>query len=184
MLSVEINDGLTGILTTIVERFGPAHRKAALKAANYAGGAIAEEVYSRHGGSGNLARSFLPATFIDTDEGVGAAAVSDLVYAGRLNRGDSETDPVTSTRPGGMLAMPLTDWAKKRWPRDVGGELFLIKSKRGNLLLMNRDGPQYLLRKSFHISGSGYIDAAAEKSKARVAEIIDEANQQIIDEAE
>lgn len=180
MLSVEINDGLTGILTTIVENFGPAHRKAALKAANYAGGAIAEEVYSRHGGSGNLARSFLPATFIDTDEGVGAAAVSDLVYAGIQNRGGT----VTSSRPGGMLAVPLTAWAKKRWPRDVGGELFLIKSKRGNLLLMNKLGPQYVLKRSVTLTGSGYIDAAAENSKARVAEIIDEANQQIIDEAE
>jgi hypothetical protein len=164
----------------------PALAKGLLKAANFAGGAIAERVNAIFsGGTGNLARSFLPARFVSVGGKIGAGAFSDLPYAEIQNRGGTIT-PATKD----YLAIPLSSEAKNRWPRDWPvGDLFAFRSKRGNLLLAERRTGtdlriHYLLRKSVDIPATNYLEQAMQEAEPTIVEIVDEAVQAAIDEAE
>jgi len=155
-----------------------AYAKSILLAANYAGKIIREEVINFHGGKGSksqLARSFLPAKFIGSPKALRAGALSTLVYADIQDRGGT----IKSSRSNGMLAIPLQKGNEKRWPRDwPKDDLTLIKSKKGNLLLVTMSGkkgtikPQYLLRKSVSITGSGYLKSAARRCVKELPSIV------------
>jgi hypothetical protein len=153
-----------------------AFAKAVLRAASFAGGEIRRLVESTFPGSkGNLARSFLPATFVQAKEGVIAAgAVSDEPHADIQDRGGT-----IYPRTVKMLAIPLTPYAEKRWPRDwPRDDLTIIRSKRGNLLLMDIRSkklvPQYVLKDSVTIKGKQYISRAERAARPEVEAIAEE----------
>lgn len=150
--------------------------KAALRAAAFAGGKLSELVIRElSGGTGQLARSFLPPRLLsDKGETVSAGALSDLVYAGILDRGGTITP-----RSGQALAVPLTAQAKRMWPRDwPAGKLALIKSRAGKLLLAEtrrgRLTPHYVLKPSVTIRARNYTAKAAKESKDGCAQILAE----------
>lgn len=177
MIDVEIDSNVEASLRELAQDLDEVSARGALKAANYAGGKIAEEAYARMGGKGTLARSFLPARFIDRADGVAAGALSSLVYAGIQDQGG------TIHAKNKMLSIPLSNRAEKRWPRDWGDELFFVKTKAGKALLAERVGRgksakllvHYVLKRSVDISPKGYIGAALDSASDGIHEILDEA---------
>lgn len=186
MVAVKITSNANAVIDAVIDGIDADMAKACLRAANHAGGIIAEEAISRMGGTSALARSFLPARMVSVDKKIGAGALSDLPYADIQNRGGT----VYSSRPGGNLAVPLTSKAKGMWPRDWGkGQLVAITSKAKNRLLVTVSSgkkitPQYVLKESVSIHGSGYLDAATERAEPVAREILDEAIQETIDTAD
>ena len=176
MISAEITSDVEENLRELAGDLDNVSAKAALRAANYAGGKIAEEAYSRMNGKGTLARSFLPARFVERSDGIAAGALSTLVYAGIQDKGG------TIHSKNRMLSIPLSKKAEKRWPRDFGEELFLVKTKAGKALLAERIGSgkrarllfHYVLKKSVDISPKGYIEAALDASSEGIREILDD----------
>lgn len=57
------------------------------------------------------------------------------------------------TSRGKLFSIPLTREARGKWPRDWGKGLFFVKSRRGNLLLMDKTSrsPQYVLKRTINI---------------------------------
>lgn len=164
--------------------------RAVLKAANYAGGLIAEFAASRFkDSSGELPRSFLPARLLDVGSGdIAAGSLSDLPHARVQDEGSGYLPGgVVSPRAGRNLAIPLTAKARNMWPRDwPQKDLFVSRSKLGNLLLRESNGgrPQYLLRESVTIIGTNYISDANKEATPNVPKIIDAEMQANIDQAE
>lgn len=153
--------------------------KIVLKAANHAGGEIAKSVFARHGGgSGALARSFLPAAFTDAPAGtVAAGAFSDLVYAEIQDQGGT-----IKPKTGKNLAIPVGQKRSDvRWPRDYGkGQLHYMRSKSGKALLVENVGRgkdirvRFVLRPQVIVRGSGYLKAAADAAAPGIDRIIAE----------
>lgn len=138
--------------------------KGVLKAATIGGGAIQVAVteLARHQ-TGQLARSFLPAAFIQRSGGeISAGAISDLPYAAVQDRGGT----IKAKRQ--WLAIPVTPEAKKRWPRDWGaGALAFAMTLGGQPLLLEPDTGRvhYLLRRQVKLDGLRYMDVATERSR-------------------
>jgi hypothetical protein len=168
------------VLDGIAKAIDPTMAKAALKAASYAGAEIGRQVIKDFPrGVGALARSFLPATMIETAPGsVSAGALSRLVYAGIQDEGGT-IRPKTAQ----MLAVPVSKKAKKLWPRDWPAKgLVCIKSKKGNLLLIDARMAKrkkivvhYVLKDSVKITGSGYLDTASDAIRDKVQAVFAEA---------
>lgn len=179
---------------SIAGRISPAMAKGVLRAANHAGGIITETVMATFtSGRGNLARSFVPARFIEkSDKKVSAGALSDLPQAHILDKGGT-----IRPRTAGALAIPLSGRAKNLWPRDwPQDKLQLIKNKKtGKALLAEVTGTgsskkttwHYVLKDEVSIRGRGYIDEAQRKAEEPVgkimAEVMDEAAQEGLDDA-
>lgn len=185
-MDILIESNVAEVTAEIKAKLPAETARALLSAANMAGGMIAQEVTAEFaGGKGNLARSFLPARLVKTEHGIGAAALSDLPYAGIQNRGGE----VTPRKPGGYLAIPLSR-GESRWPRDwASGDLFpWMNKKTGNLFLARTNGKkldlQYLLRKSVTIDPTRYIERAADRSRVPAAGILDDGIQIAIVDAE
>lgn len=110
------------------------------------------------------------------ERGTDAEVVSDLAYAGIQNYGGTILPRVARN-----LAVPLPGNPNPRkWPREYGdGELYPIKSRRGNRLLMSRaDGrPMFVLKKSVTLPATGYLEQAAVDAEA---EMIDRAERTVI----
>lgn len=149
----------------------------ATRAANLAGdelvGQIREAILSGPAPSrffsvrtGALARSFRKRVRV-TRRSINIAAVSDLVYARIQDKGG-----IILPRTVKRLAIPLTSWASKRWPRDVPrGTLF----RRGNAL-SRRVGRrkivnEYALAKQVRLKGKDYSGTAMEKAAPIIAQI-------------
>jgi len=187
-VEVEVVNSPEAVLDSVADGINPAMARAALRAANYAGGAIAEVITERFsGGRGNLARSFLPAKFIERSGGqVSAGALSDLIYADIQDQG-GDILPKTVSK----LAIPLpgSSRARRMWPRDwPRGKLFAFTSRRGNRILGERRGRgprarlviHYVLKPMVRILGKNYIAEAKERSATKVNEIFTEAIQESI----
>lgn len=162
-----VKGDLHGVLSDWVTKLTPAKAKEVLRLANVAGGHIAELAYARliKHGTGTLAKSFLPARFVESSKGVAAGALSDLPYAQVQN--DTQT---TITGKNGKLAIPLTPEASKLWPRDwPSKDLTLIVGDGGKAVLATKQGDklkaQYALVSSVVIKGTHYIDDAAELTR-------------------
>jgi len=174
MTAVKITGDIGVAFHTKAVALGAEAPQAVLRAANHAGGEIARQVFAKHGGGkGTLARSFLPAAFVDVPGSIAAGAFSDLVYAEVQDQGGT-----IRPKSGKNLAIPLTPQARNRWPRDWGDKLFFLKSKNGKGLLAERVGNgkklkvQYVLQPQVTITGSGYIRAAAAVAAPVIGEII------------
>jgi len=174
-LRVENGQAVGIVLGKMALTLQPALGRAVLKAANYAGGEIARTVIDEFPrGTGELARSFLPAKFVDASDELAAGALSDLVYADILDRGGT-VKPKTAK----ALAIPISPQAKKRWPRDwPDGVLTLIVSKRGTPLLIEAKASRtilhYVLKQSVTIAPRHYVDAAAKRAEPQVHKILGE----------
>lgn len=161
--------------------------KGVLSAAQILAGDIAETIMAEPAApspasirTGNLARSYLQGVaFLGIDGGkVSAKTTSTLVYAGIQDRGGLISP---STRQ--YLSVPLSMEAAKRWPRDWPqgrGGLFLIKSKRGNLILAKRAGkkglkPVYVLKKQVEIPAKRYLERAREQAQPKIDTLVADA---------
>ena len=186
-IKVTVTDDATVVLEGIPEALTPELSKAVLKAANIAGGEIVLAVRDTTAGSGTttgaLARSVLPAHFVEAPKGsVAAAADSDLIYAKIQDQGG--TIHAKSVK---NLAIPLTKEARGLWPRDrPAGELVFRKSKKGAALLVSATTgePQYVLKPSVTLKGKGYIAKAREASEELVIETLNEAVDAAVEKAE
>jgi len=191
MLSVHVDRPVGQMLDAAANSVTPELAKAVLRAANYGGGEIAKDTRTMfRKGTGALARSFMPAALIDSKVGIAAGALSDLVYADILNRGGT----ILAGKTAKMLAIPLTPQARTKWPRDwPKDQLQLIKSKRGNLILVEakqkwskggRSGgsvstgekliAHYVLKKSVDVDPRHYIDWATEAARPTIAKMVGE----------
>lgn len=187
MIKLEVTSDIDEFVDNLDSEMTPNLAKGLLKAATFAGGAIAEQVNEMfESGSGELARSFLPARFVKTKSGeLGAGAVSDVPYARIQDEGGTIT-PSKMT----YLSIPVSSEAKNRWPRDWPAEkLFAFRSKNGNLLLAERTTRgkptiHYVLKKSIEVTGKGYLEKAMAKAEPTITKIVDEAVQKAIDEAD
>lgn len=183
-IGIQVRGDLAAMLKRIGADIHPTLVRGLLKAANYAGGAIAETIGEKfpHTG-GEFPNSFLPARIlVDKADEITAGALSDRVYARIQDEGGTITPKKRKN-----LAIPLNRSARPRWPRDwPKGELTLIRSKRGNMLLVSRSPngksihPEYLLRPSVTIKGRGYIAAAKKKAEPVVQQLIDDELQAMI----
>jgi hypothetical protein len=151
--------------------------KTMLRAGAVVGGEIARVVVRRFpGGTGALARSFLPPTFISKRPGeIKVGALSSLVYARIQDEGGS-----IKAKRSKLLAIPLTPKAKSRWPRDwPKNSLALIKTKKGNLLLIDakskRIKAHYVLTPRVRIPGRNYLAEAEANSMDEVNAILTDA---------
>lgn len=105
--------------------------------------------------TGALARSFREEWGISRTGNMRIGTFSRLVYAGVQDHGGR----IHAKRQ--FLAIPLTAKSVTKWPRDwPRGELFFIRSRRGNALLAMRNGrgirPMYALKRSVYIQPKHY----------------------------
>lgn len=161
------------LLETISKSIDPISAKAALRAANYAGGEIAKSVvrfFPR--GKGALARSFLPATFLERKPGlVSAGALSDLIYARIQDEGGTITPKTVK-----LLAVPISNVAKTKWPRDWPADaLQFVKTGRGKMLLIDAKSKNlvvhYVLQSKVVIRGRHYLDDAEARAQPKIEAI-------------
>lgn len=172
-LKIDITKSVGAIVDRWAGKLTGSFAKEALRLANYAGGEIAKYcISSFKRGTGQLARSFLPARMVESSGGTAAGALSDLPYAWLV----TGTTKTITPKEKKNLAIPLTPKAKTLWPRDwAKGYLACIQSKAGNLLLIggHKSGvkgiPQYLLRPSVTITGKPVLEQAAAALKLRIA---------------
>lgn len=88
---------------------------------------------------------------------------TDIVYAAIQEFGG-----VIRPRNAKMLAIPLTGGARAAGTPRAGGKLRLIKSKNGNLLLIDTAGrPQWVLKESVTIPAQPYLRPAFDENQAR-----------------
>lgn len=154
------------------------------KSATLAGGMVARVLQAQ--GSSELARSFLPATFIRKDrQPISAGALSDLVYADVQNRGTAHLQggAIIAKPPRRMLAVPVSAKAKHGNPRDpmwAKDELALIRSKKQGKLLLIEAKPKakskkvkvhYVLVPRTVLKGSRYLTRAEERIRPTIAEM-------------
>ena len=174
-LAVKVTPNNVGALCAAkVSALRRATPQAVLAAANYAGGAIARAVYRLHGGgTSGLARSFLPASFVDIPGKIAAGAFSDEVQARILDEGG------VIKAKGKNLAIHVDKRAKNKWPRGWPKDaLFYMRGKSGKGLLCERIGKGqkirvlYVLQPTVTIKGSGYIGIAAAEAQPKVEEIL------------
>lgn len=102
-VSVTYQGSVGTIADKWIQRLTPALAKEVLRLANEAGGFIAKIVVATFRGGGGLARSFLPARFVSSPDGVAAGALSDLPQAGVLD--GMGRDSTTRARPGEILML-------------------------------------------------------------------------------
>lgn len=158
-------------------------RKGMLRAAEHLSGEIRIEVMRGGGTTGQLARSWR-SRFVGIENGVYTSeAYSELIYAAIQNRGGT-IEPRTQK----MLAVPLRRIPIGKWPRHFGkGELRLIKSKKGNLILAQikklkrkvkgsnvKITPFFVLKRSVEIQPKHYVKAALDRARKEVMSIITE----------
>lgn len=182
-IRVTVNPPIEKIMGEMSSETRMAMARGVLRAANIAGGIIARNVIKLlPGGTGQLARSFLPARFIGGKDSLTAAAQSDLEYAAIHDDGGT----IRSSRPSGVLAIPVSARAKGSWPRDWARDsLALIPSKKpGKALLIDTQTEglmvHYVLQESVKIDGTRYI----KKSEADALPDIDKAMAQAIEQAQ
>lgn len=158
-----------------------------MKSAQHASGTLRDVVYLRfpEGRTGGLARSWRE-TFLGRDgDVVGAAAHSELIYARILDQGGTIFPKTVN-----QLAIPFpgVKLPVGKWPRHFAkGELFKIRSRAGNDILMKRIGkkgklqPMFVLKDSVTIKASNYIDYAANIAQPGIEEIMGEGLARIVD---
>lgn len=185
-IGIEIVSNVTEVMERIEGGMPKGMEKGMLRAAEFVVGEIRREIFDKFpdGRTGELARSY-KAQLLKSGKKVVAGALSDLVYAGIQDRGG------TINAKGKMLAIPV---GKGRLlpvgtgPRDVPG-LSLIKGKgaEGGLLAkVKKNGKMdvyFVLRSSVTLKGRKYLEAAREKSKDTVKQVLEESVQEVIDDA-
>lgn len=186
MVDVQIRENVSKLMEQVSEEMQPELAKLLLKAATFAGGVIQQTIDGTFKkSSGQLSRSFLPARFVQTDEGVAAAAVSDQPYANIQDVGGTITP-----RTVRHLAIPLSSEAKNQWPRDWPQKrLFFLEVKRTrNKFLAERIGKKlelhYLLRDSVTIQGTDYLGRAMQAAENDINDILETGLQEMLDQAD
>ena len=186
MVDVTIRENITEQMDKLGDEMNPKIAKLLLKAADFAGREIATTAMATFKDpTGALARSFLPARFVQSSEGIAAAAVSDLPYAEIQDVGG-----VITPKNADHLAIPLTSVAKKQNPREWPAKrLFFLEIKRTrNKFLAERVGSKlrfhYLLRERVRIPATNYLSKAMEAAEPEINDIIEQGVQQLINETE
>jgi len=173
-VSVKVKNTVPKVFGEIAKNMTTETVKATLRAAQYICGVIQSK--APRGKTGALMRSFRP-VFISRDAAtktIRVGAFSNLIYTKMREEGGV----IKSSRPGGMLAIPISDKAKKQlvgpkyWD---GPKLFLFKSKRGNALLAERTRRgdlklHWVLKKSVKQEGSKFIEASIPEAQKIAAE--------------
>lgn len=184
MVRIKVTSDVEEVFEATSDAMTPTLAKGAMKAATFAGGAIAEVL-----GAGDLARSFLPARFVKIGRKVGAGAFSDLPYAQIQDQGGTIRSKKGAS---GALAIPLksSSAAKNQWPREWPADtLFVYRDKKKNQAFLaeargKRLKLHYILVKSVDIEPKDYINEALDNSRETILEIMDEAAQEAIDKGE
>jgi len=187
---VRIDPPVGLVIDAVADIINPTIRDATLLAANHAGGIIATVVTRTFKGTGDLARSFLPAHFVKGKSGnvTGAAATSDKPQARILDQGGT-IRPKTAK----ALAIPITPHAKNLWPREWPQEKLslVVNKKTGKALLAETVGEgksakliyHYVLLKKAEITGRHYLDEARKKAVPIVSKIMADAIEKAAKEA-
>ncbi len=162
---------------------------ALLTCAQHAEGQIKEEAQKTfEPGTGNLMRSFKAQMLSKKGSTLTAGAVSDLIYAGIQNDGDT----IRSSRgPNKYLAIPMPgrDIPLGKWPRDYPKGALQIgiapPPYRLGLVLMDSTGQiMFNLAKKVEIKGKKYIEKAQEKSSKEWPRIFNEKLAELIEQSE
>jgi hypothetical protein len=116
--------------------------------------------------TGNLVESWKVRIEETADTATGQLR-QDQRFRSRAYAKTHEYGKVINARRAQNLAIPLTDEAENvKSPRDIDN-LFLIRSRRGNVLLVRRDGrriePMFLLKPSVRIPARPYIRPTSAK---------------------
>ena len=169
-------DGMADVLNRMGDEVAEAQAQGVLQAADFLAGVIREVVIERSpGGKGGLARSWRAELTVDDREEVAAEVYSDLVYAGIQDRGGT-IRPKTRKN----LAIPLRPMPIGKWPRHFGaGQLTLIRSRRGNLLLVEAEAlkrgeirPVFVLKKEVQIPAKNYLAEAEKRAEPEMTDIL------------
>lgn len=181
MISIEIKENVTEFVKAFNEQLPNQLEKAVLDGAIEAVGAIRSELYaSAKGRTGDLARSFKE-RFLGWEKAiVGAAAESELVYAGVQDQGGTIYPRVRKN-----LAVPIFGGKTLpvgKWPRHFDkNELQLIVRKNGSPLLARvkkRKGqdsqiePMFVLKRSVRVRAKYYLEAARQKALPAIQELL------------
>ena len=180
LISIKLTNKPTVHFDAMAENLKAERINMVFKAATLAGGMVGR-ILQAQGGTGKLAGSFSPATFIREDEAtVSAGALSDLVYADVQNRGTAHLPggAIRPKPPRRMLAIPVSPEGKARLPRDwPEKELALIKSKRGNPILIQSDTEgrvqvHYVLVPNTRLQGTRYLERAEKAVRPQVEKVV------------
>jgi hypothetical protein len=127
--------------------------------------------------TGQLARSYRTRFLARGENEATAGVMSSLEYAAVQNYGG-----VIRPRVREHLAIPLKRPPVGKWPRDFAkGELFAIRSRKGNLILAKTKGrakgiePIFVLKKSVRLSPKGHLERARDAAAAQVQRIMSDA---------
>jgi len=127
------------------------------------------------GRTGAVMRSFHPAVIVSEDNQIQGGSISTYGVARIRDEGTGYLPGgvIQSKRPGGNLAIPISDEAKRTvglYPRDwAKGRLFSLISKKGNLLLveaLNKKSIKvhYKLQPTVKQEGTHYLAASLPES--------------------
>lgn len=173
-MSEDIKDTVTPELRRISAGMYLAMRNGAMESARVVTGNVRRSVLSmlNKNTKGGLARSFRERFIADTKQAVTVGSLSDLIYA----RAQDRTSPtVILPKTAKMLTVPLVKMAIGKRAAAFPG-LFRIRSKKGNLLLVQRNGkklkPIFALKDKVTIRGVGYLEAARKISEPEIDRII------------
>ena len=153
-------------------------------------GAIHEEVKATNWkrSQGGLSRAFVPVPLADKGSTFAVGVFARGAAARYADAQDDEGGTTIYPKTVKNLAIPLTEKARIRWPRQWGsGELFVLKLPGGPPMLVAYKGkeftqkgkkryraiePQYLLVPSVTVYGKGYLKRAETKAAPVVESII------------
>lgn len=179
MIAIEVDVSKVQKLTKRMEAgSAKAIASAVLRAAHVMASFVSKAVMEKlPGGTSQLARSFVANVgFIrSTGDVISARTFSPLPYAGIQDKGGT-IRPKTAR----ALAVPLTNEAQKRWPRDWSREQLKLVVLKGKALLVERLGKgkmarlkaHYVLKDHVTLTGREYIAAARSQGKSAVDGVI------------
>jgi len=179
VIKATVTDEATPMLQELIEKLPEVFESGIWDAALHVEGEIKEEILRTFPGgrTGELENSFHAQFVKKAANRLTAGAFSDLVYASIQNYGGTILPRTVKN-----LAIPISERAKKtvgKWPRHYPkGQLTLIKSKKGNLILaeITKSGrikeAMFVLKKKVEITGKHYLERAADQATEGVEKII------------
>lgn len=190
MISVRVTNTATPAFRDITKQMHAALVDGFWAAVLHLEGTVKETIFKvfPQGRTGGLANSFAPRWIKKDKTRLTAGVYSSLVYAAIQDVGGTIRPKTVKN-----LAIPVSERAKKtvgKWPRHYAkGKLQLIKSKKGNWLLVEmykrRKNPtikevMFVLKKQVTISPKHYLMTATEAAVPGITQILSSRVEQVI----
>ena len=175
-IRISYKSDLASVMPALRKRMVMSVTRGVMRASQQVAGEVRKSIKAKLGQrTGALGRSFRATMFATKGDDISGGAFSSLSYAQIQDEGGT-----IKPRTRQYLAVPISTKAKRTvglWPRHwAKGVLFLIRSRAGKLLLVERKARglqvHYLLTKSVSLRGKNYIGDAETRSAPMVQQIL------------